>query len=74
MKIEISYRPTTKDYIWNFCTGPDGIDEVNGVAKTLGECFENIITCETMNLYYITFNNLKKCLMKKDTLSVKSQN
>jgi len=54
MKIEISYRPTTKDYIWNFYTGPDGINEFDGVAKTLGECFENIITCETMNsLHYI---------------------
>ena len=49
MKIEIDYQPSTEHYIWKLYTGPDGIDFYEGVAISLGECFEEIIKWEVLN-------------------------
>ena len=49
MKIEIDYQPSTEHYIWKLYTGPDGINEYDGLASSLGECFEEIIKWEVLN-------------------------
>ena len=49
MKVEIHYQPSTHNYNWKLYTGPDGIDEYDGVASSLGECFEQIIKYEVIN-------------------------
>jgi hypothetical protein len=53
MKVEINYSPSTEHYVWKLWTGPDGIDDYEGVAISLGECFEELIKYETLNgLHY----------------------
>jgi hypothetical protein len=49
MKVEILYHPGDGNYSWELYTGPDGIDEYNGLASSLGECFEEIIKHEIWN-------------------------
>ena len=49
MKIEIDYQPSTEHYIWKLYTGPDGIDFYEGVAISIGECFEEVIKWEVLN-------------------------
>ena len=49
MKIEINYSPSTEHYVWKLWTGPDGIDDYEGVAISLGECFQEIIRMDTLN-------------------------
>ena len=49
MKIEIDYQPGTEHYIWKLYTGADGADEYEGVAISIGECFEEIIKWEVLN-------------------------
>ena len=44
MKVEILYHPGDGNYTWELYTGPDGINEYNGLASSLGECFEEIIS------------------------------
>ena len=49
MKIEILYHPGDGNYTWKLYTGPDGINEYDGLASSLGECFEEIIKHEIWN-------------------------
>ena len=49
MKIEIDYQPSTEHYIWKLYTGADGIDFYEGVAISIGECFEEVIKWEVLN-------------------------
>ena len=49
MRIEINYIPSTEHYVWKLWTGPDGIDDYEGVAISLGECFQEIIRMDTLN-------------------------
>ena len=49
MRIEINYSPSTEHYVWKLWTGPDGIDDYEGVAISLGECFQEIIRMDTLN-------------------------
>ena len=61
MRVEINYNPSTEHYVWQLWTGPDGIDEYEGVAISLGEVFEELIKNETLNgLHYtgLTDNDL----------------
>lgn len=54
MKIEIDYSPYKKEYKWKLWTGPDGIDDYYGVCNSLGECFEQIIKNEALNMLNYT--------------------
>ena len=49
MKVEILYHPGDNNYTWKLWTGPDGINEYDGVAISLGEAFEEIIKHEIWN-------------------------
>jgi hypothetical protein len=49
MKVEILYHPGDANYTWKLWTGPDGINEYDGVAISLGEAFEEIIKHEIWN-------------------------
>ena len=49
MKIEILYHPGDGNYSWKLYTGPDGINEYDGLASSLGECFEEVIKWEVLN-------------------------
>lgn len=49
MRIEISNNPQDGTYNWKLHTGPDGIDDYDGVCSSLGECFEEIIKSEIWN-------------------------
>ena len=49
MKIEILHHPGHDNYTWKLWTGPDGINEYNGLASSLGECFEEVIKHEIWN-------------------------
>ena len=49
MKVEILYHPGDNNYTWKLYTGPDGINEYDGVAISLGEAFEEIIKHEIWN-------------------------
>ena len=50
MKIEIIYR--NGHYYWIMFDGPDGIDQFEGVANSLGCAMEQIITKRTENARY----------------------
>ena len=54
MKVEILYHPGDANYTWKLYTGPDGIDFYNGLASSLGECFEEIIKHEIWNGIHYT--------------------
>ena len=56
MKIIIDLDPQTQHYNWKLCDGPDGIDEYDGVAISLGECFEEIVKHQTLNSLNYTIN------------------
>lgn len=49
MKYHIDRDSITGTYIYEFWTGPDGIDYYTGNASSLGEVFELIIVQETHN-------------------------
>ena len=49
MKVEILYHPGDGNYTWKLWTGPDGINEYDGLASSGGECFEEIIKHEIWN-------------------------
>ena len=49
MKIVITDNPQDDNYTWKLYTGPDGIDDYDGVCSSLGECFEQIIKTEYWN-------------------------
>ena len=50
MKIEISQDISGNgDYHWKLYTGPEHIDEYEGVATSLGKAFEDIVMRETLN-------------------------
>ena len=49
MKVEILYHPGDANYTWKLWTGPDGINEYDGVVISLGEAFEEIIKHEIWN-------------------------
>lgn len=49
MKVEVLHNPKDDNYTWKLYTGPDGIDEFDGLASSLGECFEEIIRHEIVN-------------------------
>ena len=49
MKVEILHHPGDGNYTWKLWTGPDGINEYEGLASSLGECFEEIIKHEIWN-------------------------
>ena len=49
MKIEITDNLQDGNYSWKLYTGPDGINEYDGLASSLGECFEEIIKHEIWN-------------------------
>jgi hypothetical protein len=51
MKIEIYESYSTKEYTVTVCDGPDGIDEESFVCKSLGECFEKIVSWRTLNAW-----------------------
>lgn len=52
MKIEIVYQAGY--YQWKLLDGPDGIDEYEGMAYTLGFAMEQIIVKRTENARYYT--------------------
>ena len=49
MKVEILYHPGDANYTWKLWTGPDGINEYDGLCSSIGECFEEIIKHEIWN-------------------------
>ena len=49
MKVEILYHPGDNNYTWKLYTGPDGINFYDGLASSLGECFEEVIKHEIWN-------------------------
>jgi hypothetical protein len=49
MKIEILHHPGDGTYTWKLWTGPDSIDEYDGLVSSLGEAFEEIIKHEIWN-------------------------
>ena len=49
MKIEITDNLQDGNYSWKLYTGPDGINEYDGLASSLGECFEEVIKWEVLN-------------------------
>jgi hypothetical protein len=49
MKIEILDNPKDGTYTWKLWTGPDSIDEYDGLVSSLGEAFEEIIKWEILN-------------------------
>ena len=49
MKVEILYHPGDGNYSWKLWTGPDGINEYDGVVISLGEAFEEVIKHEIWN-------------------------
>jgi hypothetical protein len=48
MNIEIWCRVENDHYEWSLYDGPDGIDQYEGQADSLGEAFEAIIARRTM--------------------------
>ena len=52
MKIEIVYQ--SGYYQWKMYDGPDGIDQFEGVASSLGCAFEQIIVKRVENARYYT--------------------
>jgi hypothetical protein len=49
MKIEIIDNPKDGNYSWKLWTGPDSIDEYDGLCSSIGEVFEEIIKHEIWN-------------------------
>jgi hypothetical protein len=49
MKIVITDNPQDGNYIWRLYTGPDGIDDYDGLCSSIGECFEEVIKHEVLN-------------------------
>lgn len=54
MKYHINRDSITGTYVYEFWTGPEGIDYYTGHASSLGEVFELIIVQENQNaLHYV---------------------
>ena len=54
MKYHINRDIITGTYVYEFWTGPEGIDYYTGHATSLGQVFELIITQENQNsLHYV---------------------
>lgn len=49
MNIEITDNPQDGTFSWKLYTGPDSIDEYDGVCDTLEKCFEEINEWEVLN-------------------------
>ena len=52
MKLEVHYR--NGHYYWAMYDGPDGIDQYEGVASSLGCAFEQIVVKRVENARYYT--------------------
>jgi hypothetical protein len=52
MKLEVHYR--NGHYYWVMYDGPDGIDEYEGMASSLGCAFEQIVVKRVENARYYT--------------------
>lgn len=57
MKIEILHR--NGHYYWVLYDGPDGIDQYEGAADSLGSAMEQIISKRVENAHYFYLNDLK---------------
>ena len=55
MRIEITQDISgTGDYRWKLYTGPEHIDEYEGIAGSIGEAFEKVLIAETVNAQHYT--------------------
>ena len=54
MKVDILYIPSSNTYDWKLWDGPDGIDYYEGNELDLGQCFEQIVKCRTLNSLHYT--------------------
>ena len=57
MKIEILHR--NGHYYWVLYDGPDGIDQYEGAADSLGSAMEQIISKRVENAHYFYLNDSK---------------